>query len=282
MQRVHDDDLCWHLLELKEQWLWEDWQVLKIPAISEENNGITDIWESFFESRFPLEYLKQMQKSDPVHFSCQYQQNPIAKDSQEFHEEWFRYDKYPWWWRIFTSVDPAFSKKSNSNFSCIMTASFIYDRMYILEYTVGRYDPWELQDKIIYHIRKRNPEKVGIEAFQAQTVIAFWLKNHLQKEWLYSDIEEIRQSDDKLAKIRRMIPLYRNSLIYHQPWMTELESQLLKFPRWKHDDIIDAEQMLYNMYELQPNTIQANEQIQIQYDNMWRPVMTWQYSTNMI
>ena len=36
--------------------------------------------------------------------------------------------------------------------------------------------------------------------------------------------------------------------------MDELELQLKKFPRGKHDDIIDALQMLYDMYSLQPNS----------------------------
>ena len=282
MQRVHDDDLCWHLLELQRQWLWEEREVLKIPAIMEEYNWYADIWESFFEKRFPLEYLKNMQKSDPVNFSCQYLQNPIAKESQEFHEEWFKYEPYPWKWRIFTAVDPAFSKKDKADFSSIITWAFIDDRMYILEYTVWRYDPWELQDHIIYHIKKRNPEKVWIESFQAQAIISYWLKNHLQKANIYCNIEEIRQHSEKEAKIRRLIPLYRNWLIYHKPWMSELESQLLKFPRWAHDDIIDSLQMLYNLYELQPNTKTNNFNLNIEYDYLWRPVMSNIYNNNMI
>ena len=36
-------------------------------------------------------------------------------------------------------------------------------------------------DKLIYHIQKREPEKVGIEAFQAQSMIVTFLKNALQK-----------------------------------------------------------------------------------------------------
>lgn len=48
--------------------------------------------------------------------------------------------------------------------------------------------------------------------------------------------------------------------------MYELEQQLKKFPRGKHDDIIDAEQMLYSMYELQPNTKAYGASIQIEYD----------------
>lgn len=105
-------------------------------------------------------------------FSCQYLQDPVNKESQEFHEERFRYYKeIPTDGRIFTSCDPAFTKKDTSNYSCIMTAKFIGMDMYILEHTVGKYNPAELIDKMIYHIKKRDPEKIGIEAFQAQQMI---------------------------------------------------------------------------------------------------------------
>lgn len=56
------------------------------------------------------------------------------------------------------------------------------DRMYILEYTVGKFSADVLIDKIIYHIRKWSPEKVGIEAYQAQSMILTFLKNELQKQ----------------------------------------------------------------------------------------------------
>jgi hypothetical protein len=68
----------------------------------------------------------------------------------------------------------------------------------------------KMQDKIIYHIRKRKPEKIGIEAFQAQTMIKTFLVNELQKQGLYCDIEEIRQTGDKLSKLRKLVPLYKN------------------------------------------------------------------------
>jgi len=43
----------------------------------------------------PIEYLEKIKSADKIIFSCQYQQNPIAKENQEFHEEWFKYDDYP-------------------------------------------------------------------------------------------------------------------------------------------------------------------------------------------
>jgi hypothetical protein len=64
-------------------------------------------------------------------FSCQYQQQPVNKDTQEFHEEWFKYHgnapkegiyETPKGLRIFTTCDPAFKQKQENDNSCIMTA----------------------------------------------------------------------------------------------------------------------------------------------------------------
>ena len=47
--------------------------------------------------------------------------------------------------------------------------------------------------------------------------------------------------------------------------MYELEAELKRFPRGKHDDIIDAEQMLYDLYQLQPNSVR-NVDIRMEWD----------------
>ena len=154
--------------------------------------------------------------------------------------------------------------------SCIMTGKFVGEKMYILEYSVGKFTADVLHDKIIYHIRKRSPEKVGIEAYQAQSMILTFLKQELQRLGIHANIEEIKQTGDKLSKIRKLIPLYRDGLIYHKRDMDELEAELKRFPRGKHDDIIDAEQMLYDLYTLQPNSVQQ-QVINLQHDERGQP-----------
>jgi len=284
MQRTHQDDLCWHLVEEMEDGSWEKFTTINLPAIAVEDEAFETRygmitrkeWESLAPKRFWLDVLALIKESVwKVNFSCQYQQNPVDKESQEFHEEWFRYeDNMPSMGRVFTTVDPAFTKNKNSDDSAIVTGMFIDDKMYILEYTAGKYDVWELIDKMIYHINKRNPEKIGIEAFQAQVTIAFWLRAELTKRGMHCPVEEIRQQWDKESKIRRLLPLYRNGLIYHKRDMDLLEKQLTEFPRGKHDDVIDAVQMLYDMYTLQPNTHKTFDKPVIKYWANGRPIVT--------
>jgi len=283
MQRVHGDDLCWHLLEDMKEWTGYDWKLLSFPAIATEDESYKlwdewigrKEWEPLDKERMPLEALNKIKETmGNVYFSTQYQQNPLDKESQEFHEERFQYYEWsPWFWRVFTTVDPAFSKKTSADSSAIVTWMFIEDKMYVLEYTVGKYDPWELIEKMIYHINKRKPEKIGIEAFQAQVTLSFGLRAELTKRWIFCDVEEIRQQWDKESKIRRLVPLFRNWLLFHKRDMDFFEKQLVEFPRGKHDDLIDAVQMLYDMYTLQPNSPNQFEAPKIKYDSNGRPYL---------
>lgn len=50
--------------------------------------------------------------------------------------------------------------------------------------------------------------------------------------------------------------------------MQELEQEQKRFPRGKHDDIVDAQQMLYHLYELQPNSYKSNIDIKMEWDSM--------------
>lgn len=277
MQRLHDDDLCWHLIEQEK--MWEKRDKLVIKAIAEDDDEYRKKWESFFEKRFPLHILQEIKQKDPQSFSSQYQQEPTNRETQEFHEERFKYhgentpNKTPPNLRIFTALDPAFKQGQENDQTSIMTIWFLWDEAYILEYTAGRLSATDVQDKIIYHIQKRRPEKVGIEAFQAQSMINTFLKNELTKRGIFANIEEIRQSGDKLSKIRMLIPLYRAGKIYHKTGMDELELEEKRFPRGKHDDIVDSLQMCYDLYQLQPNATRFRNEIQMSRDQFGNPII---------
>lgn len=283
MQRLHDDDLTGHLLDLESRLMGDRWEKLIIPAISEIDEQYREKWESFFQKRFPIKMLREMQTNEATRsmFATQYQQSPTNKETQEFHDEWYRYHgagtacETPKYMRIFTTVDPAFKQWQDNDNTAIVTWGFHEDKLYLLEYSVGKWTADVALDKIMYHMTKRKPEKVGVEAFQAQSMIITFLKNEMNKRAIYIDIEEVRQTGDKLSKIRSLIPYYRRGLIYHTLWMQELENEERKFPRGKHDDIVDAVQMLYNLYELQPNIINNNIDIRMERDALWRPVLAW-------
>jgi predicted phage terminase large subunit-like protein len=264
---------------------------LSLPAIAEKDEyiAVDDFvftrlqWEVLHPKRFDSETLEKLRKNmNNSTFECQYQQNPISKESQEFHTEWFKYvdtQDVPLGGRVFTTVDPAWTKQTYSDYTSIITGKFIDDKLYILKYTAWKFDPAEGIDEIIKHIKLYNPEKIGVEAIQAKNVLSAPLNNTCKTMGIYANIEEIQQKGDKESRIRKLIPLFREWLVYFTRWLEDwqevsLEKQLLHFPRGKHDDVIDSLQMLFDMYTLQPNIeSRRHRPIKVSYFN-GKPVLT--------
>lgn len=278
MQRTHEDDLCGYLLEKEAEGRGEKWEHIEIKAIAEQDEEYRKIGESYHEERMPLKALETMRQNNSVVFSTQFQQMPTNKDSQEFHEEFFKYHEgsdLPKGMRVFTAVDPAFKKNQHNDETAIITGGFKDDKLYILEISHGRMDATSVINKIIYHSKKWNPIKIGIEGFQAQTVMAQWLKKRLLEEGVNILVDEIMQRGDKESKIRALQAPIRQGKIYWTKDQMALEAQLKKFPRGKHDDIIDALQMLYQVYgQIRPENNVGYDMVNIQYDKYGRPVFT--------
>jgi len=277
MQRTHEDDLCGYLVDKMENEGGEDWTVIEVKAIAEQDSENRLVGQSYHEERYPLEALLTMKRNDSVVFSTQYQQNPTDKDSQEFHEEFFKYHDgvVPNNLRVFSVLDPAFKKNQQNDETAIITGGFVDDKLYILEISHGRWNATEVINKVIYHAKKWSPIKIGVEGFQAQTVMAQWLKKRLKEEKLFMPVDEIMQKGDKESKIRSLqAPIRQGKLFWTRQHMA-LEAQLKKFPRGKHDDIIDALQMLYQVYnQIRPSSNNSYDIGTIRYDSRGRPIFS--------
>ena len=272
MQRTHENDLCGYLAD-KEKKGGIPWEVISLPAIAEEDEKYRSIGEAIHPERLPLESLLMLRDNDSSVFSTQYQQQPTNKESQEFHEEFFRYyEEIPKGLRVFTIVDPAFKTKKHNDPTCVLTGGFDQDgKLYILEYSNIRMLAGDVIAKIIYHCKKWKPEKVGVEAYQAQTVLGQFLKKAMKEQGVFCVVEEITQRGSKEEKIRKLDYPIRNGLIYWRQDMYEIEQQLKVFPRGRHDDVIDAMQMLYSIYQIKPNLKSKSEPFKMKYDTMGRP-----------
>ena len=270
MQRTHEDDLCGYLLNKNNG---EKWHHISVKGIAEQDEEHREVGQSYHEDRYPLTALDKIKSNDPTSFTTQYQQEPINKDTQLFHEEFFRYyEDAPRDMQIFTVVDPAFKTKKENDETAIITGGFKDDELYILEITHGRYNASQAISKVVYHANKWKPLKIGIEAYAAQTVLAQWLKKTLNDNGNYTEIEEIRQSGDKTTKIRMIEAPIRSGKIKWRMGEIALETQLKKFPRGAHDDIIDTLQMLYTLYSVRTSITDSYDNILIQYDELGRPI----------
>lgn len=92
---------------------------------------------------------------------------------------------------------------------------------------------------------------VGTEAFaaykDAYTLLAEILKG-IRK------VSPLKMAGDKVAKATPLVPLFEAGNIWMKraPWNEALFSELLDFPSGKHDDMVDALAMVYEMCKEQP------------------------------
>lgn len=249
--RWHKDDLAGRLLkQMKEG--GEQWEILNLPAIALQDDSHRKQGEVLWQEFWSLDKLEDTKRAiGQREWHALYQQTPTDPENQIFHSELFRYyEQLPEStgdMSILMAVDPAFSKNKTSDYSAIMIVGKYEDKTFILEYSNKRLNPSELIDEILRLYKKWKPYKLGIEAFTAQAVIGFYLLEKAQQEGINLTYEEIRQPQDKITKIKRLEPYFRDGKILMKPHHTELENQLLEFPQGDHDDLIDALQMTFEL-----------------------------------
>lgn len=250
MQRWREDDLVWYILEKE-----KDWEIVKIPAISDE-------WESFWASRFPVHYLEEMRTNiGDYFFSSQYQQEPFVESGWDFKKDYFQYyDKTPENLRVYTFIDPAISEKQEADYTAIVTIGIDQNnRIYILDITHDRMNPTDLINRVFETNIKWKPTAIGVEIVAYQKMLALEIRKQMNMRNMFFNLVEVTPMWEKNARIRTLLqPRYWNASIIHPKYHTkikDLELELLKFPNWKHDDIIDSLSACIKISEVQSNRV---------------------------
>jgi len=239
MQRWREDDLVWEILEKE----WDNWTELKIPALNEKE-------ESFWSSRFNADYFIDLRKKNPLFFASQYQQNPVNEEWGTFISDYFTYYNNNEYRKsdleIVTFIDPAISTKQEADQTAIVTIG-LHTRsnmIYVLEVKAIRAEPDEIINEIFRTTDEYHPQRVWVEVVQYQKMLALEIQKQMRLRNKYFVLEEINPMWEKEARIKSILqPRYANRSILHNQstekiWL--LETELLKFPKWKHDDIIDS------------------------------------------
>jgi len=246
MQRWREDDLVWEILE-KEK---DNWYRVSIPAINDKG-------ESFWPDRFPLSYLQKMREQiGEYFFMSQYQQDPVNEGGWEFRKEMFEYYDFDHLQKIIkrlgivSFLDPAISQKQEADFNAIVTIWLdpVSNIIYLLEVKRLKDDTWVIIDEVfktaaLFH-RVWNSFKFWVENIAFQKMLAQAIKKEMRIRDFFFSLVEVWSQGEKNARIKVSLqPRYLNhSIIHPQFWanIKEYETELLKFPNWKHDDMIDA------------------------------------------
>lgn len=264
--RYHIGDLYGHIIE-NESSIFE---ILVRPAILPDG-------QLFFPSRLTREFLSQQRQSQGSYiYECQYMLNPTSEDNVDFKKSWLQYwdgeykdGKITVNWcsnpdiqtpislpvNVFTTVDPASSKKKDSDFTTAITNGVTPDnKWFILDMVRDKLNPTERVDLVFSQHKKYKAIKLGYETVGFQESDKHYTKKRMFEENYFFSIEELKtQQKRKEDRIRGMIHRWENHGVFlpkscmHKTYdnkitnmVTAFEDEYFFFPRPKHDDMLDA------------------------------------------
>lgn len=246
--RWDDSDLYGWILD-PENNVIGDFDIFKREAYSGNLESGED-FQALYPEKFKRSHLlKLREQQGPYFFSSQYMNDPVSRDDATFKSDWFKeYDPTDMRGKplnYFVAVDPAISLEQEADFSAIVTAAVDEDGfIYLIDVERLKVKPSDLIDKIFEKWRTYGPILIGIEEVGFQKTLQYSMSERMQQTGQYLPIRPIKPNNrTKDQRIRGLQPLYANGRILHSKHVRNIkafEDELIRFPRAKHDDTIDA------------------------------------------
>lgn len=246
--RWHDADMYGWILDPENNVL-SDFEVF-IKRAYEGNLDDPDDLELLFPAKHSREHLKKLyEQLGPYFFSTQYLNDPIPPDDADFKREWFTYyDETDMKGRLmnkFTMIDPAISTEKTADYTAMVTVGVDeLGLIYVLDVFRKRVGTADLIEEIFKLYQIYRPIVIGLEDVAFQKSLQYSLSEQMRDRNVFLPIKPLRPAGrNKDQRIRGLQPLYANGRILHNKQVrnwNHLEDELLRFPRGKHDDVIDA------------------------------------------
>lgn len=256
MTRWHTYDLVGMLLEQEAENIrdgkpHEGWEVIRFPAMSDSESIMNPMDPRKEEGiplwldKFDVATLENIKKNSIYDWVSLYQQDPIASETQEFKPEYFKswkkedieYKNL----RYTTTLDPAIAQTAKADNTVILTVAKEVDgpNWYRVREDAGKLTPKQMIDILFKHQSEFKSE-VGVEVVAFQKALKYMIDEEQRRREQYFTVHELRSNQAKELRIRGLLPLYQNGVIWHMPTDYEYEAEALTFPKGKHDDRIDA------------------------------------------
>ena len=269
--RWHDDDLSGRLLRENPG----EWTVLNLPALANTDEQYRKTGEALWPAMYPKEALLRIKQNIGEDWEPLYQQDPIGLQGGSFKKEWIkRYEELPKLLNVRIIIDLASSEDQRAAENAILVIGQSLDRKrYILESWGDwgdenrRFTPDELVEKCYefgdkwskeYGQMKMHPESVG---YQSTLKYDFQRKarQRSQEGKRVFTLEELKtptnkSKDDKIEALAG--PLSHGMIFFPHGGTSELENQLLRFPKGERVDRLDTLAMDLDI-ERRPSNVRA-------------------------
>ena len=251
--RWREDDMYGWLMD-PENGVIQDFDIFHRKAITD------DLWDDkarefvkgtiLWPEKYTLADLSEKKrKLGPYQFSAQYLNEPVAPSDADFKRIWFRYyetaDIKGLEMNRYMLIDPAISLEKNADYSAFVVVGIDkYNNIYILDILRERLNVNDFINALFTLDEKWRPRAVGLEEVAFQRALRYSINKEQETRKRYLNIIELKpHARNKDQRIKALQPLYANGKVLHNrdiPYTIYLEDELLRFPKGKHDDVIDA------------------------------------------
>jgi predicted phage terminase large subunit-like protein len=283
MQRLHADDLAGYLIE-------KNWRALVLPAIATKTKRYAigprksylrrsdELLQRKRDSRDILDEIRCDRGSHV--FAAQYQQDPVPPDGNLIKADWLkRYDPVDdpnQFERIILTCDPAGKAGPRSDYTAMVVAGMMKNRLHILEVVRGHWNILQMRDRILTLAASRRTDEVLVE----DTASGMGLIDILRAESRLS-VLGMHPKDNKVTRLQRHQAKFECGQLWlpkEAPWCAEFERELLAFPNGKYDDQVDALLLLLDWYTENRDYLAGISGIQlvsIPRDETWGDPFGW-------
>lgn len=225
--------------------------------------------EVFFPQKFSKEKVVALRKTHgPYKFSCQYLNQPVDKENQDFKVSWLRYycvqdaggptdergrPHLPsgFNWRYYAAMDVAITEDDGDQSVVAVVAVNDRNDWYVQEIFTAQYGQIEKLVDMIFEVQQKYPQimQFAIETRSWQRTIASGAYERMRKRNVWLTIVELKSESNvsKGARIMRLVPRCASGGLFLpgkgpedlKGGVKTLFSQYVRFPRGG-DDALDA------------------------------------------
>lgn len=259
----HDDDLAGRIQTMMKENLDDEFvdkfEVIKYPAIAEEDEEFRLKGEALHPERYDLNKLLRIQRQfggpQSRYWSALYQQNPIPTEGAYFTKDMIRYrgaDPHLGDMHIYQAWDLAISEEQQlaNNWTVGYAVGLdCNDDIHVLERVrIKTNDAARIEDAII-DLYKKYPivHGIGFEDGQIFKTMRSSLQRRMKERRVYIPLDEkeniLKPVKEKTVRARPLQARLQNKKITFpmgQTWVDEVWGEFLRFPAGTQDDQVDA------------------------------------------
>jgi predicted phage terminase large subunit-like protein len=163
---------------------------------------------------------------------------PISTDAM------MKLEKDPQKFNFYIAGDLAITETQRSDYTVFAVAAVDSSGMlYIVDIIRDRMNSLDLIETIFALQQKYKPEIFTLEAGAIEKSIGPFLFSEMQKRGIYINLNTMVPTKDKVSRARSINARMKSGSVRfdkNSDWYSEFEQELLRFPRDKHDDQVDA------------------------------------------